>query len=84
MTKDKKVWYFNKKKTIMDDFRKLFLKEVRRLRDLNKHVKFAGSGWKKLYYTAMINTCKKLGEDYSIPLEILRDNEKYDDTMIFV
>ena len=65
------------------DFRKEFIKEVRRLRDLNKHVKSAGNGWKKLYYTAMINTCKKLGEDYSIPLEILRDVEKYDDTIIF-
>ena len=65
------------------DFRKEFVKEVRRLRDLNKHVKSAGYGWKKLYYTAMINTCKKLGEDYSIPLEILRDTEKYDDTIIF-
>ena len=67
----------------MDDFRKLLFREVRRLRDINKHVKYSGAGWKKLYYTAMINTCKKLGEDYSIPLEILRDVEKYDDTMIF-
>ena len=67
----------------MDDFRKEFVKEVRRLRYLNKHVKFTGAGWKKLYHTAMINTCKKLGEDYSISLEILRDTEKYDDTMIF-
>ena len=67
----------------MDDFRKEFVKEVRRLRGINKHVKYSGAGWKKLYYTAMINTCKKLVEDYSIPLEILRDVEKYDDTMIF-
>ena len=67
----------------MGDFRKELYKEARRLRDLNKHVKFSGAGWKKLYYTAMINTCKKLGEDYSIHLEILRDTEKYDDTMIF-
>ena len=67
----------------MDDFKKLLFKEARRLRDLNKNVKYSGAGWKKLYYTAMINTCKKLGEDYSIPLEILRDVEKYDDTMIF-